>query len=161
MSSFLIDLATLQSGHNRLELQEDAAGIDLPAADWVGRVSGELDVEKTGEQITIRGKLRAVAQLECVRCLKEFEQPIVAAIEVYADRYGSGRHSADESDLERDDYMKFHDGRRLDVRDEARESLLLELPMAPRCRDHCRGLCPRCGADLNDGDCGCEKTIDA
>ena len=36
-----------------------------------------------------------------------------------------------------------------------RESLLLELPITPRCREECPGLCPKCGHDLNDGPCGC------
>jgi uncharacterized protein len=51
--------------------------------------------------------------------------------------------------------MAFHDGRHLDVSEEAREVLILELPIAPRCREDCRGLCPRCGAELNEGPCGC------
>jgi uncharacterized protein len=37
----------------------------------------------------------------------------------------------------------------------AREVVLLELPLAPLCREDCRGLCARCGADLNAGPCGC------
>ena len=36
-----------------------------------------------------------------------------------------------------------------------RDAVVLELPMAPLCREACAGLCPRCGADLNEGDCGC------
>ena len=64
-----------------------------------------------------------------------------------------GRGAAHQAELERDDYMLFHDGRRLDLRDEAREALLLEVPMVPLCRPDCRGLCPRCGADWNEGPC--------
>jgi uncharacterized protein len=36
-----------------------------------------------------------------------------------------------------------------------RDALVLELPMAPLCRQDCAGLCPRCGANLNEGACGC------
>jgi uncharacterized protein len=36
-----------------------------------------------------------------------------------------------------------------------RDAVVLELPMAPLCRDDCAGLCPRCGANRNEGDCGC------
>jgi uncharacterized protein len=38
-----------------------------------------------------------------------------------------------------------------------RENLLLSLPLQPLCRDDCRGLCPRCGANLNQEPCGCER----
>jgi uncharacterized metal-binding protein YceD (DUF177 family) len=50
----------------------------------------------------------------------------------------------------------------LRVEDIVREQALLEVPIRPLCRPDCRGLCPRCGADLNAGDCGCppEETHD-
>jgi len=50
-------------------------------------------------------------------------------------------------------YPLGHD--RVDLEPLARESLILDLPLAPICREDCRGLCPACGADLNAGDCGC------
>ena len=59
-------------------------------------------------------------------------------------------------ELDRDDYRRFHDGRYLDLREDARAALLLEIPITPHCREDCRGLCPRCGADLNDGPCACD-----
>ena len=46
----------------------------------------------------------------------------------------------------------------LDLRPLVRDALLLELPVAPLCRDDCRGLCPRCGADLNSGPCDCRPS---
>jgi uncharacterized protein len=36
-----------------------------------------------------------------------------------------------------------------------RDAIVLELPMAPLCREDCRGLCPQCGADRNEGECDC------
>jgi uncharacterized protein len=50
-------------------------------------------------------------------------------------------------------YRLGHD--RVDLEPLARESLVLDLPLAPLCREDCRGLCPTCGADLNQGDCDC------
>ena len=111
-------------------------------------------MEKTGESVSVRVSLVAAARLECVRCLTVFDQTIQTPLEVFAERAGRGR-PRDEETLERDEFMRFHDGRQLDLRDEARESLLLEIPMVPLCREDCRGLCPRCGADLNAGPCGC------
>jgi uncharacterized protein len=51
--------------------------------------------------------------------------------------------------------MQFHDGRTLDLGEGVRETLLVELPMAPHCREDCKGLCPHCGANLNNGPCAC------
>ena len=154
MSRFAIDLGSLRQGHVRIELESDAQDVGLSPSGWPGPIRGAFGVEKTGERVNVRGTVSALARLECVRCLSEFDLPLEAPLDVFAERAGAGR-SRDEEALERDEYMKFHDGRQLDLRDEAREALLLELPMVHRCREDCRGLCPRCGADLNAGPCGC------
>jgi uncharacterized protein len=154
MSRFAIDLGSLRQGHTRIELEAAAPELDLPDLGWAGPVQGVFEVERTGERITVRGQVSAPARLECVRCLTAFDRSIQAPLELFAERAGTGR-ARDEQELERDEYMRFHDGRQLDLRDGAREALLLELPMVPRCREDCLGLCPRCGADLNAGPCGC------
>ena len=46
----------------------------------------------------------------------------------------------------------------LDITEPVRESLLLAVPLQSLCREDCRGLCPVCGADRNEGDCGCDAT---
>src|SRR6266508_2497869 len=109
----------------------------LTGSDWREPVRGDFDVEKSGDQVRVRGRLEAVVSLECVRCLKAFELPITPPFDLYAERAGTGRR-LDEEALERDRYMKFHDGRKLDLGEAARETLLLEIPIAPRCRDDCR-----------------------
>jgi uncharacterized protein len=156
MSRFAIDLGSLRQGRTPVELEATALELDLPPDAWAGPVRGSFDVEKTGERVTVRGSLSATARLECVRCLAEFDLPLLVSLEVFAERAGSGR-ACDEEALERGEYMKFHDGRQLDLRGDAREVLLLELPMVPHCREGCRGLCPECGADLNAGPCGCPR----
>ena len=154
MSTFVLDLAQLSQGASRVRLEASSPDVGLSAEGWPGRVLGDFQVERTGERVTIRGHVRAAAWLECVRCLKGFEMSVDAPLELFADRSGAGSRR-DEVELERDDYMLFHDGRRLDVSGQVRETLLLELPIAARCREDCKGLCPRCGADLNDGPCAC------
>jgi len=154
MSRFAIDLGSLRQGMTPVELEADALELDLPGDGWAGAIRGAFGVEKTGERVSVRGAVTATARLECVRCLTVFDRPVRAPLDVFAERAGGGR-ARDEAVLERDSYMRFHDGRQLDLREEAREVLLLELPMVPHCREDCRGLCPKCGADLNTGPCGC------
>jgi uncharacterized protein len=45
----------------------------------------------------------------------------------------------------------------IDVGDDVRQALVLELPGRSLCREDCKGLCAKCGANLNEGECGCEK----
>lgn len=156
MSRFAIDLGSLRQGMTRVELEAEPRDLELPDDGWAGAVRGAFDVEKTGERVSVRGRVTATARLECVRCLAVFDRPVQAPLEAFAERAGSGR-ARDEAELERDAYMRFHDGRQLDLGQEAREVLLLELPMVPHCREDCRGLCPKCGADLNEGPCACPR----
>ena len=154
MSGLTIELAGLSPGLNRVTLETDPQDLGLDLSEWPGRVTADLSVEKNGDRVSIRGRLAAAVSVECVRCLRPCELPITVPVEVFAERAGTGsRH--EEEELERDRYMKFHDGRLIDLSDEARDALLLEIPMAPHCREDCPGLCSRCGADLNEGPCGC------
>jgi len=50
-------------------------------------------------------------------------------------------------------------GDELDLEPLARDAVLLELPQVPLCREGCLGLCPECGADLNEGGCGCQAEV--
>ncbi len=154
MTDFILDLATLKPTLNRVEVETPAHDVGLPDAEWPGSVRASLRVEKSGSRVTVRGTVTSAARLECVRCLREFDQALTADLTVFAEQSGSARRDEQEQ-LERDDYMLFHDGRRLDLRETVRESLLLELPISPHCREDCPGLCPKCGADLDAGPCGC------
>jgi uncharacterized protein len=151
MSGFVINLATLAAGTSRLEATATPEDLELPPAEWPRGAQATLDLDRTGDLVAVRGRIRSAAHLECVRCTRWFDLPVSADFTVVADRAG-GRARLEE-DLEADGQMKFHDGRQLNLRDDVREALLLELPITPHCREDCRGLCPRCGADLNEGPC--------
>lgn len=67
-------------------------------------------------------------------------------------------HLDDENDD--DDYI-IVDNMRFDLDGLVREDIYLALPSRFLCKDDCKGLCPVCGKDLNNGECGCEKPTDS
>lgn len=155
MTGFVLDLATIRPGLDRVEVEGMASDVGLLQPEWREQVRGSFVIERSGERVAVRGSVQSRAHLECARCLREFDLPLDVPLVLYAERTGStSREEQDE--LERGDHMLFHDGRRLDLRESVRESLLLELPITPRCREDCPGLCPKCGAELSQGACGCE-----
>ena len=158
MSPFVLDLARLSQGASRICLEGDAAAVGLGDS-WSGRVVGDLSIQRNGDRITIRGRIQATLAVECARCLKRLELPVDAPFDQFSERSGTGSRR-DEEALERDDYMTFHDGRRLDLSEQVRETLLLEVPITPWCRDDCKGLCPRCGVDLNEQPCACPDRVE-
>lgn len=60
-------------------------------------------------------------------------------------------------DEDNDDYI-FVKNQKIDLSEPLEEELLLVLPAKTLCREDCRGLCPKCGKNLNLGDCGCGKS---
>lgn len=114
-------------------------------------VTGELVLESLEEGILASGRLRGSMSLSCARCLKEFEQGFSVELrELFAP---FPHEDSDEYPLDPEGF--------LDPHQMMRDAIGVELPFAPVCRPDCRGLCARCGGDLNLGECTCtEPRID-
>ena len=151
MAALRLELSTLRPGHNRDELVVAPDSLELPAETWPTALSVAVDTDRIGDQFNITAHVVTESLEDCARCLKRFRLPLDFIVHLYADRIGGG-HRKDE-DLGEDDGLVFHDGRHVDLDDSVREAALLARPMVPLCRPDCRGLCPRCGADWNEGPC--------
>ena len=116
-----------------------------------------MDVERVGPGVfLVGGHVRTGLQLECSRCLDEFDVPVEAEFQL---RYMPRSETSDEAEREiGEDALatSVYEDDSLDVIDMLREQFQLALPMKPLCRDACEGLCPQCGANLNRTVCGCE-----
>ena len=109
---------------------------------------------RAGTEIFLSGALDAVTTAACSRCAEEFELPSHRGFRyVLAPRaIGEDKDSALKAeDLE----FSFYKGEEVDLSPLVREQALLALAERPLCREDCRGLCPQCGANLNQSDCGC------
>jgi uncharacterized protein len=105
----------------------------------------EVDVVLTpiGHTVEARGEVRAPWVGSCRRCLKPASGIAVGEVlELFED-----------PSVEGETYPLVHD--EVDLEPLARETVVLELPQAPLCREDCLGLCPECGADRNEGTCTC------
>ena len=94
---------------------------------------------------------------QCARCLCDVPGDFSFTLEKTVVPQGM---LANTSESDADDYAIVYDGF-LDMDEELLELLELEFPSKILCSDSCRGLCAKCGKNLNDGDCGCtHKEID-
>ena len=151
MAALRLELSTLKPGHHRLEQSLPATDLGLPASEWPVPFDVELEFDRTGEQIHVHARVATATEEECARCLTRFRTPIEFELRLSADRQGAGGKY--EREMNEDDDVVFHDGRALDLDVPVREAAILARPMAPYCRPDCKGLCPACGADLNEGPC--------
>lgn len=149
-----VDLSRLER-QGRLKVEDDLPP-DFPL--WEdgdihlhGPLEVRLEATRAGRDVLVRGRLHGEAELSCRRCL----EPVLYEIDdevSFLYRPGIDRLTA-----ERDEVYTFPEGaRELDLTDAVREHLLLSIPRYVECRAECRGLCPRCGVNLNEGTCTCE-----
>jgi uncharacterized protein len=106
---------------------------------------GKLHLSRTSRGILVQGTLHTELEAECNRCLEPIHVALEMPVEelfVYPPEPG-------------DDYVLFDDGI-LDLAPIVRQEVVLNTPIGALCRENCAGLCPECGANLNDGACGCE-----
>ena len=105
----------------------------------------------------VAGQVQAKTELECSRCLKPFAYPIETELSVElapASSLVSGaEHELDRSELD----TEFYQGDEIDPVAIVREQLLVAIPMVPLHDVNCKGLCPVCGKNLNEADCGCSR----
>lgn len=111
----------------------------------------ELRAQSVGEGILVRGRISTRLVLECRRCLKEVPTEVDASVDMLYEPLE--RLEADE--LGGEVYPIPPRSGELDLGPALREQLLLQVPDFVVCDEACRGLCPQCGADLNETTCSC------
>ena len=140
------ELVRRPGSHKHVSTTISADGLALPDVRVPDGAPVAVDVEldALGDGVVVHGTVSAPWEATCRRCLQPARGQAVAVVEeVYQVRPTS------------EEAFTF-DGDAIDLAPLVRENLLVELPLAPLCRDDCAGLCPLCGADRNAEPCGCE-----
>jgi len=117
----------------------------------------DLNLVPEGDGIKLSGRLQGAVSVPCSRCVQEFVLDLDETID-FVLLEPLPADTPEEIDLTSEDLeTEFYDGVTIDVDHIVREQIFLALPQRPLCRQECKGLCPGCGADLNEKSCRCEK----
>ncbi|MBK8278156.1 MAG: DUF177 domain-containing protein [Nitrospira sp.] len=157
-----------------LSLSGDLTGDELGLTDADvsirGTMSVGLELRPIERSIYVTGVVEGTAGRQCVRCLKEFDEPVAFSLRVVYEREvkstgptgkrdGARKKKAVVSptaeEEEPNDDLYYFTGDHLDLAPMLREQVILASPMHPLCTNDCLGLCARCGHDLNGGPCRC------
>lgn len=103
----------------------------------------------TGKSFLVNGTVSSELLLRCSRCINPFSYKING--EFGAEYFPQPRG---EIDTQEED-IRYYIGNLIDLQDVVLESILLELPMKALCNEKCKGLCPKCGTNLNERQCNC------
>ena len=124
----------------------------------------ELRAHRMGQDLFLEGRVTGEIELGCGRCLSRYRHALREGFRLVLEP--AGERIPTEPDgvecLARDGVWfgdeldsGWFQGHELDLGAFLREVIALAFPVQPLCREDCKGLCPRCGVDLNVGHCGC------
>lgn len=135
-----IDVRSIPEGGLELKEKIVASDLDIERQDikfkspiWV-----TANVRKEDKEVLIEVSLEALMNEDCARCLKEFEMPLNKHLYL--------SYEASSQDV-------------IDLSDNIREEIMLDYPMKPVCKEDCKGLCHICGQNLNEKECGCDRSF--
>lgn len=140
----IIYVSRIPVGGEQITGEEDESILELEQDKLVrpeGPVSYDLHAEKVGHELLVRGRLAVPLSVECSRCADFFSTKLEVSSFLRAYAVPEGTET-------------------VDLTGDIREDILLNLPVSPLCSPGCKGLCPQCGKNLNQGPCSCKPKPD-
>jgi uncharacterized protein len=155
--SFPIDLRRVEEGTHPLvrDARDGALVLDPETGQRLAGWRFEGSITSAAGDRRVRGFLEGTLATVCDRCLAPIEREVRAELDVrilVADAPAPGEGDSEGA------VTVGSDATVVDLADPLRAAVLLEVPIQNLCRDDCRGICPRCGANRNEELCGCKPT---
>lgn len=153
MKPFEVQVADIvhRPAHRRVEHLRGPLAEELRVTETLVAQGAELAVDvvldAVSDGVLADGSASVAWSSSCRRCLEPVHG--TATVEF--------REHYSEHPVEGETYPISHE--KVDLELVAREAILLDLPLAPTCREGCLGLCVTCGANLNDGPCSCPSAV--
>ena len=116
-------------------------------------VKAEGTVRNTAGVLVMKGLITTCIHGTCDRCAADFDREMEIPIDAVLVTELANEENEDE-------WVFPLDGDSADLEDIVRTTFVLNMDSKLLCSDDCKGLCCRCGKNLNDGPCGCQKEID-
>ena len=157
--TMIIDLNALGTRSKAVDIEIAPNEIDLELENvrLVSPVSLLGEIERGDFRTKVAGKIAAEFEIDCTRCLEAVDVPLAFQFDVEfidAEHFGSsGEHEINSKDLIADALPS----EQLDLKELAREQILLNLPEQVFCKEDCNGLCESCGTNRNLKDCNCNE----
>lgn len=133
----------LPVGESR-DFDVDISHIVLESDLILDELSGRVRITRTAQGLLLQAVMHATTPSQCVRCLTDFTLPLEVD---FTELYAFSRNGMSESGL------LLPEDAQIDLSPLVREYMLLAVPIQPLCTPGCKGLCPICGANQNEGVC--------
>jgi uncharacterized protein len=144
----------VQGGSIPFDFSVDAQTLheDYEALDFIGSIMVHGTATNNGLAILVQGKMCTTVQLKCNCCLEPF---LLALQEEFSEEFIEGVYQENQGGQDEHEHS-FFQGDEISLSELVHDHILLALPMRIVCREDCRGLCVKCGKNLNQAACNCE-----
>jgi len=151
-----IRISQLSNGLHEYHLRGNTGEIGLDP-NFARVVDVDATLDKTPRQLYLRAAVRTSGVFQCDRCLEEFDQPLSSSYNMFYvfDELDTTRFPADEVQVIGVDTPN------IDLGEDVRQVVILSVPLKLLCKEDCKGLCPRCGANRNHQACDCREMTDS
>ena len=109
--------------------------------------------------IRLIGEFSGDFEANCARCLEPVQTHVAKDFDLIYRPLGSDRRADEVSISEAETEIGYYQGDGMELADSLREQVLLAVPVKFVCREDCKGYCPSCGKNLNEGACGCVSRV--
>ena len=134
------------------QFQMDLSGLEFYGEHLITRpVQIEGSVTNHAGALVLEGTASSLLDLVCDRCGKKFSREKAVELNCLL---------AAELEDEENDEIYLLEGNEVDLDEVAGTAFILAMDTKNLCSDNCKGLCAKCGADLNNGPCGCRPEVD-
>jgi uncharacterized protein len=138
--------------------QPEEVSLDEEQARLASEVKVSGSARRKREEVRLRGQIKADVEILCDRCLAATRMPLEVEFDTGFIPQEAEAVKAENVELLVEDLgIAAYEGDAVDVDELVREQILLALPSRHLCREECKGLCQKCGANLNAGQCTCEQ----
>ena len=148
----LRDIIHIPDASKSFQFQLDLSGFEFHGQHPIPHpVLAEGRVTNHAGALALEGTARSLLELTCDRCAAHFSREKVVRLDCLV--------ASQLEDEERDDILLL-DGGELDLDEAVTTAFILEMDTKNLCKEDCKGLCAKCGADLNLGPCRCRPEVD-
>jgi uncharacterized protein len=156
----IIELDKLSETAARITGVEKISVRGVADTDQVVTCSVDVSARKSGEAFYFQVSIEGTLSTPCHKCLRPTNLDIRTQYELVVHRGGADKAREDRS--EDDDFVYIPIGeQQLSLDQSIYENLMVNIPMRIVCSEDCRGLCPNCGANLNEEPCTCPAAVDS
>ncbi|MCX5777130.1 MAG: DUF177 domain-containing protein [Candidatus Firestonebacteria bacterium] len=153
----ILDISKQKEGISCFDIIEPAAKLGLIDTDelkYIGPVKANIEFNNLVEKFAVKGRAKAGYETVCARCGKAFKGMLNVEFDYkYLKNTSTENGQINKAGLD-EERLK---GNELNLGEDIRQAVLLEISEKTVCQEKCKGLCPGCGKNLNESNCSCKE----